>query len=156
MSALRDVARRHEEKLRYLAVSGWNYVFGNAVYIGLVTVFAPPGTTWLGVPGYLWMLVPANVVAITNNFFGFKFLVFRTRGHYLREYFRMYVVYWPLIVAQAFALPLIVRLAHLDPRIANPIWGVAAFVVAYVLHRVFTFARTEEKLEELDAEESGS
>ena len=144
--SIRDLARRHEEKLRYLAVSAWNYLFGNAVYIGLVTLF--------GKQSYLWMLIPTNVIAITNNFFGFKFIVFRTRGNYWREYLRMYVVYWPIILAQAFTLPVLVRWLHLDPRIANPIWGFVAFAVAYVAHRLFTFRTNEDKLEELDAEES--
>jgi putative flippase GtrA len=146
VSSLLDLARKHEEKLRYLGVSAWNYVFGNVVYIAGVTVF--------GKGSYLWMLVPANILGITNNFLGFKFLVFRTRGNYLREYLRMYVVYWPMILAQAFALPVLVRWLHLDPRIANPLWGVIAFVAAYFLHRVFTFKSTEEKVEELEAEDA--
>lgn len=142
---LRDLAARHDQKLRYPAVSGWNYVFGNLVYIALVTVF--------GKQYYLWMLIPTNVVGITNNFLGFKFLVFRTKGHYLAEYFRSYVVYAPMVAVQFFALPVMVHFAHLDPRIANPIWGVVAFVFAYFAHRFFTFRTTEEKFEAIEGGE---
>lgn len=141
-----ELLTRHEQKLRYLGVSGWNYIFGNLVYIVLVTVF--------GKQYYLWMLIPANVAGITNNFLGFKFLVFRTKGHYLAEYGRSYVVYAPMVAVQFFALPVLVRLVGLDPRIANPIWGVVAFVAAYFAHRFFTFRTTGEKFEEIEAEEN--
>lgn len=96
------------------------------------------------------LIIPTNVLGITNNFFGFKFLVFRTKGHYLAEYFRSYVVYGPMVAVQLFALPVLVELAYLDPRIANPIWGVVAFVAAYFAHHLFTFRSTGEKLEEIE------
>ena len=43
--------------------------------------------------------------------------------------------------------------AQLDPRIANPIWGVVAFVFAYFAHRFFTFCTTEEKFEAIEGAE---
>jgi hypothetical protein len=147
------ILRRHEEKLRYVAVSGWNYVFGNLVFAALVTAFAPPGSSWLHVPMYEWMILPMNLICITNNFLGYKLLVFRTKGHYLAEYGRTYVVYAPIVAAQVFALPLLVQLLHLDPRIANPLWGFVAFAIAYFAHRLFTFRTAEERLEASVAED---
>jgi putative flippase GtrA len=153
MAGVMDLARRHEQKLRYLAVSAWNYVFGNIVYIGLVTLVGR-SAVWWHVPAYVWMIVPANVVGITNNFLGFKFFVFRTKGDYLGEYFRSYVVYAPMVLVQMVALPALVTLTHLDPRIANPVWGVLAFVIAFFAHRFFTFKTPPEQLEQIDELES--
>jgi putative flippase GtrA len=72
---------------RYLLVGGFNTVFGYGVF----ALF-----NWLLTPvpyGYLLAAFFGNLIAITVAFLGYKWFVFRTRGHYLREWLRCVGVY---------------------------------------------------------------
>lgn len=72
---------------RYLLVGGFNTVFGYGLFALL---------NWLltRVPyGYLLATFFSNVIAITIAFLGYKWFVFRTKGHYLREWLRCLGVY---------------------------------------------------------------
>jgi putative flippase GtrA len=122
-----------DERVRYLVVGGWNTLFGYLVYVALVTLF--------GRAAYVWMLVPATVVGITQNFFVYKYLVFQTRGGHFREYLKFYVVYGPVLLVNLFALPFLVRVTGLDPRIAQGAFAVIAVVVTYLGNKYFTFGR---------------
>jgi putative flippase GtrA len=41
----------------------------------------------------MMLVIIANILAITNAYIVYKLFVFRTKGNYLREYLRFYVVY---------------------------------------------------------------
>jgi putative flippase GtrA len=72
---------------RYLLVGGFNTIFGYGVF----ALF-----NWLlrRVPyGYLWATFFSNLIAITVAFLGYKWFVFKTKGHYLREWVRCLGVY---------------------------------------------------------------
>lgn len=72
---------------RYLLVGGFNTVFGYGLFALL---------NWLltRVPyGYLWAMFFANLIAITVAFLAYKWFVFKTKGHYLREWLRCLGVY---------------------------------------------------------------
>lgn len=72
---------------RYLLVGGFNTAFGYGMFALL---------NWLlrRVPyGYLWATLFANVITITVAFLGYKWFVFKTKGHYLREWLRCVGVY---------------------------------------------------------------
>jgi len=49
------------------------------------------------------LVITANILAITNAYIVYKFFVFKTKGNYLREYLRFYVVYG-LVFVVAIAL----------------------------------------------------
>jgi putative flippase GtrA len=72
--------------VRYLIVGGWNTLFGYLSFATLYYFFSP-------VVHYMLIMVMSTVINITNAFVFYKFLVFRTRGNYLREYLRFYAVY---------------------------------------------------------------
>ncbi|MCM2267599.1 MAG: GtrA family protein [Elusimicrobiales bacterium] len=71
---------------RFIVTGVWNTIFGIFVYAALYE--------WLkDSVHYLLLLIPGNILAITNAFVCHKLFVFRTRGNVLREYLRFYVVY---------------------------------------------------------------
>lgn len=72
---------------RFLAVGGFNTLFGYGLFALL--------NWWLTrVPyGYLLATLLSNLIAITVAFLGYKWFVFRTSGHYLREWVRCVGVY---------------------------------------------------------------
>jgi putative flippase GtrA len=146
MGRVAELRRTHAEKIRFLVVGVWNTFFGIGLYTLLVTL--------LGKQLYLLLVVPVNIVAITQNFVLYKFLVFRTKGHYLREYLRFYIVYGPPVLVNLFVLPLLVRVAGLDPRIAQFLFTGVVVFVSWFGHKYFTFRTPTEEVAEIDSEET--
>lgn len=124
--------KRHEQKLRYLLVGGWNTLFGYGVYALLY---------WLlrGRLSYVLVLVPANVISITQNYFGYKFLVFRTKGNMLREYFKTYLVYGVAFAINLALLPLLHEVAGLPVLGAQAAAMVVTVVLSYFFYKYFAF-----------------
>ena len=118
--------------IRYLLVGGWNTVFGMAVYALLYD----------GLHGrvhYLVLLIPSNILAITNAFVCYKWIVFQTHGHILREYFRCYVVYGGSMLAGAGLMFAQVQWLGMSPIAANCICIALTTIVSYLAHRNFSF-----------------
>lgn len=118
--------------LRYLVVGGWNTLFGAAVYALLYYL-------WGERVHYLVLLIPANILAITNAFFGYKFLVFNSRGKFWREYLRCYVVYGGAALFNAVMLYLLVTYLRISPPLANFLCIFSSTVISYFAHKNFSF-----------------
>lgn len=117
---------------RYLAVGGWNTLFGIGVYTLLFELLK-------GRAHYLALAVPSNILAVTNAYVCYKLIVFKTKGNIIREYLRCYLVYGVSMLFGMAGLWLLV-----DGFGFYPVWGnilVAGItvIVSYVGHRVFSF-----------------
>lgn len=94
----RAVYARHGEKLRFLAIGVWNTAFSAGV-LWLLDRYIPYDAHS---PVQQEAILILNwVIAVTQNFITFKFLVFRSKGNWLREYARMYVTYAATFVVQS-------------------------------------------------------
>ncbi len=127
--------------IRYLLVGGWNTAFGYGVFAGLNYLLT-------GVIPYPYMVanVLGNVIAITVAYFGYKFFVFKTKGNYLREYLRTYLVYGASCLASLAMLPVAVVLVRLVcpnrvliPYIAQAIVLPIIVAASYFGHKKFSF-----------------
>jgi putative flippase GtrA len=88
-----------------------------------------------------------TVVCITVSFLGYKLLVFRTRGNFLKEYLRCYVVYGTSTLVNLVLLPVLVAVLNLyvEPRVYSPyiagaILTVGTVVASFIGHQQYTFA----------------
>lgn len=127
-----DLWRSRE--LRYLIVGGLNTLFGYSLGVGL----------YLALASRLHILIIGmigNVLAITFSFITYKLLVFQTRGRWLAEYLKSYLIYGGSAVLG------ILLLWWLVDGLAVPIWlaqGLTILivvVVSYLGHARFTFRR---------------
>ncbi len=126
---------------RYLLVGGWNVLF-------MVGVYALFYQWWQHQVHYLVLLIPVNILAMTNTYLCQKFFVFRTKGNFLREYLRCYVVYGGSMVL-GFALMFVaVSLFGLHPVLAQGVCFVISTVYNYFGQKWFSF-RTHEHTENL-------
>ena len=117
---------------RYLLVGVWNTIFGAGIYALLYWLF---GTR----VHYLLLLIPANILAITNAYLGYKYIVFKTFGNAWREYLRCYVVYGGMMVVNAMLLYLLVTLIRLAPPLANVFCVITTTIATYFSHKHFSF-----------------
>jgi putative flippase GtrA len=79
--------------LRYLCVGAFNTVFGYVTYVTALTLLngvLPQRYLYLTVVLASLIVTPIN---ITVAFLGYKFIVFRTHGHFLREWMKCFAVY---------------------------------------------------------------
>ena len=71
---------------RFVVAGVWNTIFGYGVFALLVAGFSDH-------VHYLFIAGLSNALAISNAYLVHKIMVFRTRGNYLKEYARYWVVY---------------------------------------------------------------
>jgi putative flippase GtrA len=136
--------------LRYVLVGGFNTVFGYGLFALLNWLF-----TGLGSYSYMYAAGLANLIAITVNFFGYKWFVFRTRGNYLVEWLRCLGVYGSSMLIGLAGLPILVPIlrGHLQrperaPYIAAAILTVVTVVFSFLGHKNISFRH------KLDGEDS--
>jgi putative flippase GtrA len=126
---------------RYLVVGLWNTAFGYATY-ALFTALLEGRVP----AGYLVASLLASVLNITISFLGYKWLVFNTRGNYLKEWVRCLMVYSGSIALGLALLPPAVFLvehftgnARSAPYIAGALVMGLQVVISFFGHRSFSF-----------------
>jgi putative flippase GtrA len=133
--------RSIREIIRFVIVGGWNTVLGYGLFAGSNYLLADR------IPhAYMVACVIANVIAISVAYVGHKFVTFRTRGNYLREYLRFYIVYGATALLGLALLPLTVALIGLVvatkshvPYIAQAVLIPINVVASYLGHKRFSF-----------------
>ncbi len=132
--------------IRFVIVGGWNTVFGYALFAGLNYALT-------GVIPYPFMVANAlaYLISITVAYFGYKIFVFKTKGNYLREYLRTYLVYGASCLANLALLPVavvVVRSVYsnrmLVPYVAQAIVLPVVVLMSYFGHKKYSF-RTSAK-----------
>jgi putative flippase GtrA len=129
---VKDLYQKHQEKVNYLLVGGWNTIFGYLTFVALYYLLHQS-------IHYLILLIISNILSITNAYVGYKIFVFRTKGNYLKEYLRFYVVYGLALLLNLALLPLVVELLKINPVIAQAIIMFINVVFSYLGHKNFSF-----------------
>lgn len=129
----------HSEKLRYLLVGGWNTFFGYLTGVGL----------FLMLGNYFHIVLIAiisNAIPITMSFFTYKILVFKTRGQWISEYLKCYLVYGVNALLGIFLLWLFVDHLSINIWLAQGAIIIMTAIFSYLLHKRFTFKRSASSL----------
>lgn len=131
---MRKLYYEHKQKIDCLVVGAWNTLFGYGAFLALYYLFANR-------VHYLVLLVLSNVISITNAYIGYKIFVFKTRGNYLREYARFYLVYGFIMLLNLMLLPLGVELFRLPPPIVQGGFTFFNVFLSFWGHKHFSFGR---------------
>lgn len=89
---------------------------------------------------YVLIAVVTYVIAITNAFLVYRYLVFKSKGNIVKEYLKVYVVYGVSAAIGTVGLALLVELFRLHPIIAQGFVVLVTVVFSYVGHSRFTFS----------------
>lgn len=118
---------------RYVAAGVWNTAFGYGVFALLVACFSAR-------VHYLLIAVVSNVLAISNAYVTHKIFVFQTRGNYLREYLKYYVIYGATALGGLALLAFLVSVVGLNVYVAMACVLCAQTALSFAGHRRFSFA----------------
>jgi putative flippase GtrA len=135
---LRELAARAytNQPLRFLVVGAWNTGSGYLAFALLYYLLSPS-------VHYMAILAATVVVNVTNAFLCYKFIVFRTRGNYLKEYFRFYAVYAVPIGCGLVMLPFAIEVLKMNAYLAQALVTLVLAGVSYLGHKHISFRKPE-------------
>ena len=124
----------NQKKMRYLLVGGLNTLIGYTIGVGTYKAFD-------NILGIVWIGLISNILSITVSFLSYKILVFRTKGMWLAEYMKSYIVYGGIALIGIFFLWLFVDKMKISIWFAQALVIVLTVIVSYLGHSRFTFRR---------------
>lgn len=127
----------NQKKIRYFLVGGLNTVVGYCIGVGMYKAL---GSNF----GIVWVGIFSNVLSITVSFLTYKMLVFRTKGMWVAEYLKSYLVYGGIALISIFFLWLFVDNMKLSIWLAQALVLVVTVVISFISHSRFTFSRKED------------
>lgn len=89
--------------LSFFVIGVWNTIFGIGLFFLLYSLLHKYCY-------YMVLVVIANVITITNAYILYKFFVFKTKGNYLKEYMKFYVVYGLAFVVSILVFPIFMEI----------------------------------------------
>jgi putative flippase GtrA len=135
--------------IRYILVGGFNTGFGYGLFVTFNYLLRR-----YGIYGSEIASIIGSVVAVTVAFLGYKWFVFRTRGHYLREWLRCVSVYGTSILFNLIMLPPLTLLlrrwfgpTQTASNLAAAILTVMTVIASYFGHKHFSFRRSGDAID---------
>jgi putative flippase GtrA len=134
MANVREIVAKcyASQPLRFLVVGGWNTAFGYFFFSLLYYLLSPR-------VHYLAIQAVCVVVNVTMAYACYKFIVFRTRGNYLREYLRFYAVYAVPIGFGFLLLAFTIEVLKMNAYLAQALVTGLIAVTSYLGHKHFSF-----------------
>jgi putative flippase GtrA len=126
---------------RYLAVGAFNTLFGYMTFAALTALLASRFAY-----SYVPAMLLSSILNISVAFLGYKWFVFRTKGHYLREWLRCLAVYGSGSLLGVALLPVVVAVLHYGaglersaPYLGGALLMGAGVVYNFLGHKNFSF-----------------
>lgn len=124
----------NKRKINYLLVGFANTVIGYV--IGVATYRFLDSTL-----GIIWVGIISSILSITVSFATYKIFVFKTKGMWLEEYIKAFLVYGSTAIIGVGLLWGLVDIMNISIWIAQAITMGITFIVSYMGHAKFTFKR---------------
>ena len=126
------LVRRRREQVLFLVVGAWNTAFGYGIWALLQFLLGER-------LHYLAILLIAWPIAVLNAYFGYRGLVFRSRGPMLRELPRFSLVYVATLALNVILLPIALQVLPFNIYATQAVLTVVTIVGSYLAHRSFSF-----------------
>jgi putative flippase GtrA len=124
--------QRYREQILYLAVGGWNTLFG---YLNFVVLYY----FLQGTMPVMAILIVSYAISIANAYVCYRYVVFRSRGSVLREMPRFTSVYVVALAANLVVLPLALRWLPFSAYVVQAIFTLGVVLLSYFGHKHFSF-----------------
>ena len=133
----KNLTQGQKEKFRFIAVGGFNTLFGLGLYPFLYFILGSGD----GPIGYLQLLIISQIICVSISYLGNKYLVFRVKKASISEYGRFWSYHLIMMGINLLALPVMVQGLSVNPMIAQTLFSVVVIVTSYVWHSKITFIR---------------
>ena len=120
------------DKLRFLIVGGWNFVFG---YCQFAFFYWWLNGSWSDFA----ILVLTNIVGITQSFLTHRYLTFSSKGNFWKEYMKFYAVYGVQALVGMGAFYVFVTRLGFNAYFTNLVINILLTVASYWAHKHFSF-----------------
>lgn len=118
--------------IRFLIAGGWNTAFAYILLAVLYYFFSNE-------VHYMFILVFCTIVNVTNAYIIHKFFVFKTKGNYIREYIRYYLVYSVPIGLGFISFPLCIEILKMNFYITQALLTFVTVIISYFGHKHVSF-----------------
>lgn len=125
-----------DKRIRYLLAGGWNTIFG---YLLMVILYELLSNQFHLVS----IAILSSFIAISMSFATYKFFVFKTKGAWVSEWLRSFVVYGVATLFSIFSLWLLVDVIDINIYISQAISSALVIFFSYFGHKIFTFKKYE-------------
>jgi putative flippase GtrA len=116
----------------YLIAGGWNTLFGYGLGVWLYKILSSE----IHIIG---ISILSNILCISMSFLTYKLFVFKTKGRWLNEYLRCYIVYGGTACLGTLLLWLMVDGLGTSIWIAQGIGIAITVLISYIGHKQITF-----------------
>jgi putative flippase GtrA len=119
-------------KIRFLIAGSYNTAFGYILFCLLQFKFKDS-------LHYLIILVIGHIISVFNSFVTLKYLVFNSKQSFIKEYFKVNIVYLGYLILNAFFLYILKDLLKVNIYIAQFICIITLVGASYLSHKYFSF-----------------
>lgn len=123
------------QRVRYLVVGSINTLLGYTIGVSLYKFLSNQVSV-------IYIGIYTNVICITISFLTYKYFVFKTKGRWLSEYLRAFVVYGVMASIGVFLLWFFIDICLLNIWIAQALIIILTMALSYVGHAKFTFKKS--------------
>lgn len=118
--------------LRFLIVGGFNTVFSYMLLALLYHLFSER-------IHYMAIVVFASILNITQAYICHKFFVFKTKGNYIMEYLRYYVVYAVPMILSFIFFPFCIEVVKMNFYLTQALLTFITVIISYFGHKHVSF-----------------
>lgn len=120
------------KKVFYLLAGGFNTIFGYGAGILFYFLFK-------NIVNTLIISLVANIFTISTSFLIYKLFVFKTKGNWLDEYLKSFLVYGSITIKAIILMVILVDYCHIPFWLAQALAMLIIIIVSYIGHNRFTF-----------------
>lgn len=117
--------------IRFLVVGSYNFAVSYIIFAILILFFTDKNSQICLFLSYL--------ISSFNSYFSQKFLVFQTRGDYLKEYIKCSITWFVGYVLNAILLNLLQNILNINVYLSQFICLGSVSVITYILFKYFSF-----------------
>jgi putative flippase GtrA len=128
-----------EKNRRYLIVGVCNTLIG--YFSGIYLYFLFKDNLRI-----VFISIISSVLSITISYLTYKIFVFKTRGNWIREYIKCYMVYGGISILNIFMIWLFVDVLKVNIWLSLGSSTLIVTVLSYLGHNFFTFKTHNEKI----------
>lgn len=118
--------------IRFLVTGVWNTTFA---YISLAILYYLLSDKI----HYMIIIGFSGIINITNAYICHKFFVFKTKGNYVKEYLRYYIVYSVPMAIGFIAFPVCIEILKINFYVTQALLTFITVLISYFGHKKISF-----------------